>query len=314
MMKRFPEGWRARPVPVTPEEVAERLRCVIVGRLHAGWIAPGDRLPSIREVADQMHLDHRVVGEAYRLLEREQLVVVREKSGVFAVAPQYLGSRKDEVMGWAAGVLYEAWERQISRSELCSLFGGTGPPPLRCACIESNEDHMVALCGELEAGLSVRAVPIFVHPAVRPDDPPPPGLAEVEIVTTSVFHAKYAAAAAAAMGKPCVVLALRKDFASSVSRLIERGPVIAVISDPRYAERAGTFLATPARDAVRFVTVDEAERGALDLAGEGVMVTRAARRRLGLEDCHLLPTLPRLISEQSQRELCRAIVDLGARV
>jgi GntR family transcriptional regulator len=314
MMKRFPEGWQARQPPISPNEVAERLRCVIVGRLHAGMIAPGDRLPSIREVADQLRIDHRVVGEAYRLLEKEQLVVVREKSGVFAVAPRYLGSRKDEVMGWAAEVLYQAWERQISRSELCSLFGGSGPPPLRCGCVESNEDHMVALCGELEAGLSVQAVPLFVEPSVRPEDPPPPGLADVDVVTTSVFHAKYAAAAAAALGKPLVVLALRKDFASSVGRLLEQGPVTAVICDPRYAERAGTFMAAPARDAVRFVTVDEAERGGVDLAGERVMVTRAARRRLGLEDCHLLPTLPRLVSEQSQRELCRAIVDLGARV
>ncbi|NNC32700.1 GntR family transcriptional regulator [Longimicrobium terrae] len=52
-----------------------------------GAAAAGDRLPSIRALWREMGVDHRVVAQAYRILEDEGLVEVRGRSGVY-LAPR----------------------------------------------------------------------------------------------------------------------------------------------------------------------------------------------------------------------------------
>ena len=64
-------------------ELAEVLRQRFFSALHLGLLRPGSRLPSAREMAASMHVDRRVVLAAYRELEREGLLVVRQGLGTF---------------------------------------------------------------------------------------------------------------------------------------------------------------------------------------------------------------------------------------
>lgn len=295
------------------EQVERHLRYLIVGLLHVGRLKRGDLLPSIRSVAREIGADHRAVAAAYRVLEGEGLVEIRPGSGVYLASDVSAGIVQSEMDRWVSGVLLEGWNRRITRVDLAALMDRCAGSSMRCACVESNEDHMVAIAAELESDFSLRVQPVLVSPAADAAAIPAQALAAADLVVTSVFHDAAVRAAASAVGKPCIVLSLNPDFAAEVNRQMAGHDVTAVIVDPRYAARARAYLeVTPHRGRVQLILVDELE-GPEDerLRGEAVMVTRAARRRLGLPDYHLVPTPPPYVSPTAARALFELIVELS---
>ena len=297
------------------EQVQRHLRHLIVGLQHVGRLKRGDPLPSIRTFAAEVGADHRVVAAAYRALAAEGLVEVRPGSGVYLAGEVEAGAARTDTTGWLSGMLLEGWSRRVARRDVAALVERCAAARLRCACFESNEDHMAAVAAELEEDFSLEVDPVLVSPTAEAGAIPRGALAAADLVVTTVFHAPAVRAAAAAAAKPAVVLGVNPRFAAEVARKLARPDVTAVVADPRYVARARTFLdVTPHRGALRIVLVDElggpdAER--VDLHGESVLVTRAARRRLGLPEYHLVPGPPTYISPDSARELCGAIVELG---
>ncbi|MBP0021751.1 MAG: PLP-dependent aminotransferase family protein [Cyanobacteria bacterium SBLK] len=72
------------PIAVSPdqilyEQVADRLQ----GLIADGTLEPGDRLPSIRKLREQLSVSTSTVLEAYRLLEDRGLIVPRPQSGYY---------------------------------------------------------------------------------------------------------------------------------------------------------------------------------------------------------------------------------------
>lgn len=63
--------------------IVDQLRDRIVTGIFLGSWQPGERLPSIRDVADAEHVDRKTAAAAYRRLEEEGLVRVRARSGVY---------------------------------------------------------------------------------------------------------------------------------------------------------------------------------------------------------------------------------------
>ncbi|HEX5005074.1 MAG TPA: GntR family transcriptional regulator [Gemmatimonadales bacterium] len=68
----------ASPTPLYAQ-LAERLRAAIA----AGDLAPGELLPSVRQLAGRLRLNPGTVVQAYRDLERSGLVELRQGSGTF---------------------------------------------------------------------------------------------------------------------------------------------------------------------------------------------------------------------------------------
>ncbi|CAA9300635.1 MAG: hypothetical protein AVDCRST_MAG68-373 [uncultured Gemmatimonadetes bacterium] len=293
-------------------EVEQWLRRRVLGLLHAGRLKPGERLPSIRQVAGSTGADHRAVADAYRVLERDGLVSIRPGSGVYLAHPGQSGGAVSESIRWMAGLLLDGWERGLPRAEVGELVRRSTAARPRCACLESNDDHMVAVCAELEGDFGVEPVPLRVDPTTAARDIPPAKLAGVDLVVTTVFHADLARAAALRAGKPFVVLTLHPDFSTEVDRVLQGPSVTVVYVDPRYEDRARLFLAvTPYLDRIRFVPLDRLGDLPLDLARPDVLLTRAARRQLGMDDFHLVPPPPPVVSSESARELFGAIVRLA---
>lgn len=298
---------------MTDESPERHLRHFILGLLHVGRLKPGDPLPSIRQVAKDTGADHRAVAAAYRVLEAEGLVEIRPGSGVYLAGAAGGAAIENETARWLSGVMMEGWSRRVARADVGALVERCAAARVRCACIESNEDHMVAVAAELEADFSLEVRPVMVSPSADGAAVPRDALASTDLVVTTVFHAAAGRAAAAAAGKPCIVVTLNPQFAAGVNRRLAGRDVTAIAADPRFVARAQAYLdVTPHRGQVRFVVVDELGReGSLDLRSEDVLATRAARRRLGLEDHHLIPSPPTFISPESARELYEAIVQLA---
>lgn len=102
--------------PIYRQIVRQVMRLVVVGRL-----VPGEQLPPVRRLAEQLVINPNTVARAYRELETAGVLVTRPGSGVFATEPaapsladrrkqRALKGRVDELLAEArrAGVDVEA--------------------------------------------------------------------------------------------------------------------------------------------------------------------------------------------------------------
>ena len=55
-------------------------------RIASGQLAPGEQLPSVRDLSEQLHVNPLTVGKVYQLLENEGLVEFRRGQGTFVAA------------------------------------------------------------------------------------------------------------------------------------------------------------------------------------------------------------------------------------
>lgn len=93
--------------------------------LRLGWLKPGDRLPTVRDVVAASGVNANTVLKAYRELELAGLVEARQGSGTFVKAT--LGSVDPEVMGrlrasfaeWVRG----AREAGLEHEDIDALVG-----------------------------------------------------------------------------------------------------------------------------------------------------------------------------------------------
>ena len=65
------------------QQVVQQVKRLIA----SGALAPGDRLPTVRELAAELVLNPNTVARAYQDLEREGVVETRRGQGTFACAP-----------------------------------------------------------------------------------------------------------------------------------------------------------------------------------------------------------------------------------
>lgn len=68
------------PTPIYAQ-IADRIRVAVA----AGELRAGDGLPSVRGLATQLRVNPATVVQAYRELEREALVEMRQGAGTFVV-------------------------------------------------------------------------------------------------------------------------------------------------------------------------------------------------------------------------------------
>ena len=60
-----------------------QLMAEIKKAVQAGELSAGDPLPSIRQLAGDLDLNNKTVAKAYRLLERDEVIVTRGYRGTF---------------------------------------------------------------------------------------------------------------------------------------------------------------------------------------------------------------------------------------
>jgi DNA-binding transcriptional regulator YhcF (GntR family) len=302
--------------------LSDKLRDRILSSLHLGLLQPGDRLPSIRALWREMGVDHRVVAQAYRILEDEGLVEVRGRSGVYLAPQDQLGGEVlAETARWMAGVLVEGWKRRMTLAEIPELIRRcTATVRLRCACVESNVDQMTAYSAELEQQFGVEAVPVYISPVPLPRPERSiefhqveEALREVDLVVTTSYHSRLVRKAAENVGVPAVTLTVNAEVVETVQRRIRSGGVTLVCVDPEFGNRLSAMYADGGGQ-IRVVVADDRDALADLDAEEPVIVTGAARARLAASGEPLPPLLlphSPTFSAHTARELLQLIIRLN---
>ena len=75
--------------PDDPVPIGEQIAYRVLYAIARGVYAPGDRLPTVREVAARLRVNPNTVSKAYRDLERDGILVSRRGSGVFVHADAF---------------------------------------------------------------------------------------------------------------------------------------------------------------------------------------------------------------------------------
>jgi GntR family transcriptional regulator len=74
--------------------------------VSSGAIGPGEPLPSIRQLANDLELNNKTVAKAYRLLERDSVIESRGYRGTFVHADGQVNSAVD-LNAWVVEQLHE---------------------------------------------------------------------------------------------------------------------------------------------------------------------------------------------------------------
>ena len=103
-------------------QLMEQIKAAVEGKK----IAPGDALPSIRQLANDLELNNKTVAKAYRLLERDNIIQTKGYRGTY-IHPDAVQNCNVDLNAWVAETLDETIEKLrksgATDSEIRIAFG-----------------------------------------------------------------------------------------------------------------------------------------------------------------------------------------------
>ena len=279
------------PLPLAPTkssmerrlEIADLLRRRVRLGLHAGSLAPGDRLPSTRELASDFGVDHRVVVGAYHQLVAEGLVEMRPRGGIY-VANISPGAVREPMPPerWLHGVFMQGRARDMSmRGVIDALRRATETVRLRAVVIHAIADQRTGICCELDEDYGIEAIGVSTDTLGNGHQPPEIDRADL-IVSTPAYE-PLARRLAAQHEKPCIIADVRSDLIGGEWRLLLRKPVYVVVRDAQFRSALLSFFAnTKGKENLRVLVVDADDVTAIP-ATAPTYVTRGAREWLATQ-------------------------------
>jgi GntR family transcriptional regulator len=93
--------------------------------IETGALRPGDQLPGIRPLAEELVMNPNTVAKAYRELEREGVIELRQGAGAFVsqnARARKWGETLREAQTLVAGTVGRLRDRGVSDEEIRRLF------------------------------------------------------------------------------------------------------------------------------------------------------------------------------------------------
>jgi len=224
-------------------EIADLLRRRVKIGLHAGSLAPGDRLPSTREFASDFEVDHRVVVAAYHQLVDEGLVEMRPRGGIYVAKISPAAVREPmPPEGWLRDVFVQGRARDLSmRGVIDALRRATETVRLRAVVIHAVADQRTGICRELEEDYGLETTGLNTDMLGNGHHPSELGKADL-IVSTPAYE-PLARRLAEQHGKRCIIADVRSDLIGGEWRLLLRKPVYVVVRDAEFKSALLDFFA-----------------------------------------------------------------------
>ena len=105
------------------EQLIEQIKAAVT----AGVLKPGDALPSIRQLANDLELNSKTVAKAYKLLERDSVIESKGYRGTY-VHPKAKANCKLNLQEWTlrklSETIAELREAGVTDSEIRNAFAG----------------------------------------------------------------------------------------------------------------------------------------------------------------------------------------------
>lgn len=114
-----------RPNPSTGVPIYLQLMEQVKHAVETGALRPGEQLPGIRPLAEQLVINPNTVAKAYRELEHEGLIELRHGAGAFVSAQAGVKRTADRLRGvqpLVAALVERLRARGLSDDEIRRLF------------------------------------------------------------------------------------------------------------------------------------------------------------------------------------------------
>lgn len=273
--------------------ILDSLRERVVSGLYVGHWRPGDRLPSIREIAEAERVDRKTAAAAYHRLEQEGLVRVRPRSGVYLCAPPQptaTGPLERLHRQWLQHTYEGARALGLDTRTILRLVGEVAElERIRLPVVECSWLQAEAIAEELRDRLDIQAMPYLLE-ELRPGDPL---LADAPILITTSYHASELSLLAP--GRPITEITLAPDVLRDLRSRSGKERLLVVVGDE--------MLAGKIQRALTHCELDD---------GTGSIRTISATDRTTLlaaasqaESAYLWPGAPKWVEEALPPELKR---------
>jgi GntR family transcriptional regulator len=116
-----------RPNPASGVPIYLQLIEQIKHAIESGVLRPGEQLPGIRKIADELVMNPNTVAKAYRELEHEGVIELRQGSGAFVAGNGQGRARLDRIQNARPvmrATLEQLMRTDLTEDELRRLFEG----------------------------------------------------------------------------------------------------------------------------------------------------------------------------------------------
>jgi GntR family transcriptional regulator len=261
---------RAQPGAVILDQLRDR---IVTGLYFGNW-QPGERLPSIRDIADAESVDRKTAAAAYHRLEEEGLVEVKARSGVFLREERGNGGAgrggplEKLQRRWLKNTYDGARALGLDTSTVLRLFHAVAevestPVPV----LEEDDATARTIAQELRECAGIDARPLLLNEsgsrlAVFAGAP--------FVVTTPYYAARVESLAARV---PLITATLSLDLLHDLLARAANGPILVVVPSDWIGRRVEAALRQRAPNAERTrVVVADRETDLQQLRREGASV------------------------------------------
>ena len=217
----------------------DKVREHLMTSLHLGRLRPGDRVASVRRLADITGLNRKTVHRAYGALVKEGFLDVRPGAGTFVAQAPDPRRSLDALMHAVNLCRGEAHALGLSSSAFADFVHGAlngGLQGLPVVIAECNREQIEMVGRDVRAGLGVNARPVLLDDLVAD---PAGTLAGAWGVVTTDCHRAEVESAARTVGLPVYRVALDPEFPQTILRWAQSRGVVMAVGDERFA---GVFL------------------------------------------------------------------------
>lgn len=218
----------------------EQVRDQLINLVHFGAMAPGYRLPTVRQLARDGEINLKTAFKIYRALARAGLVEIRPQSGIFVRSGRGKMEQayRQSVRLFVERVKAEAALLNLTPQRLAHLLAKDGLVPERvtCAVLECNREQTRLFSAELEHQLGVRAIPVELF-APSPPRNAVSVLRKADFLVTTDFHWEEGHKAAQRHRKKILRLRLDPSFIRMILAAARRGPFTMIITDTSIQQR-----------------------------------------------------------------------------
>ncbi len=215
----------------------EQIQDQFINMLHFGAIAPGSRLPTVRQLAEDGGINLKTAFKIYRAMGQAGLVEIRPQSGVFVRSGRGKAEQvyRKSVTEFLDRVEAEASRLNLTSHRLIHLLGlrngnGANKHPVTCAVLECNREQTRMFALEIERKLGVKAEPVEVFSATPPANAAKV-LTQADFFVTTDFHWEEGVRFAQKYRKKILRLRLDPKFLRLILTSARKGPFTMVVTD-----------------------------------------------------------------------------------
>lgn len=219
----------------------EQAREQLLIALHTGKVMPGDRLPSVRQVALSNKLNIKTAFAVYRHLQEEGFITLRTGSGAYVSDFNQVDLEHAYHLSLYKLIksnLAEARRLRLDPMEYASLvqkfIDPSQPKRLSVGVIECNKEQVSLFAKEISDRLGARVVPLLLEQLGSGERRTSSLLKDVDCLATTDFHFREVRVLTEGCGKKLLRLRLNPDFIPTIIDAAKRGGVLMIVSDTDY--------------------------------------------------------------------------------